>query len=304
MERTRNWCFTINNYTAEDESSLLTLGHRYLVYGREVGECGTPHLQGFVVFGTVKSLRTLKSLMPRAHLEPSKADSLCNFKYCTKDGDFVEDGARPCTPKEKGEKGGEAEIARWDATRTACKEGRLDDIPSDIFIRNMGAIERYAKRFKPSPVSNNPESRNLWIYGPPGTGKSIGARRAGELLGLRTYMKNTNNKWWDNYDGEELVIMDDFDKYQVKDGGDMKRWLDIYPFQAETKGGQTLIRPKVVIVTSNYHPADIWTDELTVGAIARRCNLIHLKDGPFRLEIEQAAALIANKINPQDSART
>ena len=36
----RNWCFTLNNYTSEDEDLLKSFFNeycRYMVYGREVG---------------------------------------------------------------------------------------------------------------------------------------------------------------------------------------------------------------------------------------------------------------------------
>ena len=57
----RNFCFTHNNYSdtsLEDEISC-----KYIVYGREVGESGTPHLQGFLSFSSAKSLSAaIKSL--------------------------------------------------------------------------------------------------------------------------------------------------------------------------------------------------------------------------------------------------
>jgi len=41
----KHWCFTINNYTAE-EATPDTSQFFYLVIGKEVGENNTPHLQG------------------------------------------------------------------------------------------------------------------------------------------------------------------------------------------------------------------------------------------------------------------
>ena len=59
--RCRNWCFTINNPTCAvefKEDSMV-----YLVYGREVGENGTPHLQGFVQLRVKKRLQQVKDLI-------------------------------------------------------------------------------------------------------------------------------------------------------------------------------------------------------------------------------------------------
>lgn len=51
----KNWCFTWNNYTLEDIDFLICLfgsdGSKY-IFQEEVGESGTPHLQGFVSFKT------------------------------------------------------------------------------------------------------------------------------------------------------------------------------------------------------------------------------------------------------------
>jgi hypothetical protein len=74
-----NWCFTLNNYTSADEETFLNLDAKYLVYGREVGAEGTPHLQGYIQFMSKKRLTALKKLHPSAHWEPAKGDQLSNL---------------------------------------------------------------------------------------------------------------------------------------------------------------------------------------------------------------------------------
>ena len=46
QSRSNNWCFTLNNYTDESQQKVrdLGVGAEYLVFGRELGESGTPHL--------------------------------------------------------------------------------------------------------------------------------------------------------------------------------------------------------------------------------------------------------------------
>ncbi len=47
----KNWCFTFNNYSEDDilllESKFKEICDKY-IFEREIGECGTPHLQGFI----------------------------------------------------------------------------------------------------------------------------------------------------------------------------------------------------------------------------------------------------------------
>jgi hypothetical protein len=95
--RAKRWVFTLNNYTAGEEQLLTELFESdhatYGVFGREVGENETPHLQGYIHFSDGKSLRQAKALIgDRAHLEVSRGTPQQASNYCKKDGDFVEIG--------------------------------------------------------------------------------------------------------------------------------------------------------------------------------------------------------------------
>lgn len=66
------WCFTINNYTDEDkfwENAEQREHIKYLIVQHEVGEQGTPHLQGFLILKKKNRMTWLKSnINGRAHL--------------------------------------------------------------------------------------------------------------------------------------------------------------------------------------------------------------------------------------------
>lgn len=99
--QTRHWCFTINNWTSDDEHLLKNLGDNvsYLVFGYEVGDSGTHHLQGYVVFPKVKRFNEAKGALPGgAHLEPKRGSVKQASEYCKKDGLFQEYGSLPRDP--------------------------------------------------------------------------------------------------------------------------------------------------------------------------------------------------------------
>lgn len=237
----------------------------YMVFGYERGDEGTPHLQGYVHFANAKTLSAVKKMMPRAHLEIRKGTVDQAVAYCIKDGDYEEYGKKPLSQKEKGDNN----KRRYEEAFLAAKEGRMDDIPADLLTRHYATYQKIREDSiqKPSPLNL---LDNEWRVGPTGTGKS---RSAHELY-PQAYIKKANTKWWDGYIDQEVVIIDDFDKYHVQLGYELKIWLDHYPFFAERKGGSALIRPKKIIITSNYYPEDIWDDSKTLEPIMRRVNVI------------------------------
>jgi hypothetical protein len=121
-----------------------------------------------------------------------------------------------------------------------------------------------------------PQEDNLWIYGPPGSGKSYMVRQMSDSL----YTK-PQNKWFDNYQGEKDMLIDDFDHMGKGLSHYLKIWADRYPFTAEIKGGSITPRLRRVFVTSNYTPREIWGDEsggssALVDAIERRFTIKYL----------------------------
>lgn len=98
MSRSRNWCFTLNNYTEDDFSGLSPLhsSATYLVAGKEVGDSGTPHLQGFITFRNARKLSgvTQAFFAGRGHWEIALAPRAA-AEYCKKEGDYLELGDPP-----------------------------------------------------------------------------------------------------------------------------------------------------------------------------------------------------------------
>lgn len=84
------WCFTYNNYLEDTKDLLVPLFQQYckkVIVGTEVGDSGTPHLQGYLEFK--KKARPLSIFkLDCIHWEKAKGDANSNFEYCTKDGNL------------------------------------------------------------------------------------------------------------------------------------------------------------------------------------------------------------------------
>lgn len=91
--RSKQWCFTINNYTLELVQNIKAVAEtddklQYIVFQPERGEQGTPHLQGYVAFVNRKMMSTVKNwLGVNAHLEVTRGTPKQASFYC-KDESF------------------------------------------------------------------------------------------------------------------------------------------------------------------------------------------------------------------------
>lgn len=197
----------------------------------------------------------------------SKGTSEQNKVYCSKDGAFEEHGECPQDPKNQGV----CEKRRWDEARAAATEGRFDDIPSDIYMRCHGVCKRIREEaLMESCNKEDTLEKHLWFVGKTKCGKS---RTARELPNM--FLKMCN-KWWVNYKGQDNVLIEDFDKKHDGLIHFMKIWADRYPFPCETKGGGMDIRPRLIVVTSNWRPDEIWPDgEHDLEPILSRFTVVH-----------------------------
>lgn len=91
LGQSKYWCFTLNNYT-EIELDLIIVAcknenYKYVI-GKEIGEKGTPHLQGYI--SCEKRIRANEKFKnKRIHWEICKGSEEDNYVYCTKGGDFI-----------------------------------------------------------------------------------------------------------------------------------------------------------------------------------------------------------------------
>ena len=174
--RSRGWVFTWNNYTPEDLTYLSILPCRYIIYGKEVGAQGTPHLQGYVQYSTLKSLAQVASDFKKNFVQIAKWEDNA-IKYCQKQGDYTERGDRPLTRKQQGQLGKEY----WDTQLKLIKEGKHDEIDAKLQIQQAKNIDYiYNKHLSQKKLTDTLEE-NVWYWGPTRSGKPRKVQRRNGL---------------------------------------------------------------------------------------------------------------------------
>lgn len=269
MARHRGYCFTWNNYPVTYGAHLDSLSSRYIVAGEELAPgTGTPHLQGYIVFSSGKTLSAARTALPGCHITVARGNHLQNDQYCRKTRDEDTDanvrvycrGDLPDDPSDRGT----AEKARWQDSWDLAKRGRIEEIPADIRIRMYSSLRRIERDFMPD-MERLGAPCGIWIHGPSGCGKTRSV-----LDQIPDCYPKPRNLWWDGYQRQSVVLLDDVDRFDVRLGGVLKHWADAYPFIAEVKGGSQKIRPTKLIITSQYTIEQIWEDQETRDALLRR----------------------------------
>ncbi|QMW68681.1 replication-associated protein [Crucivirus-152] len=288
----RNWCFTVNNWKEADLDVLKTLGTgtqvKYMVVGKEVGESGTPHLQGFVVFQKTERFGAVKKVLPPGcHIEKAKGTWEHNLAYCTKeDKEALVMGEAPMSRKRQGEAGAEAEKERWLKIRALAKEGKTEELEMEFPREATLYSEKLARiHMKCAPRADLPSDTvvGVWIHGPSGAGKSYWCHHHLEVEGVKYDINEIYDKdlsqWWDGWRIKDEVehrpkhrvaYLDDLDKFNIKLARDLKVWTQEYEFNAQVKGDYLRIRPELVVVTSQSTIEEIWEDDKTRCALLRR----------------------------------
>jgi len=273
----RWWIFTLNNPDDDWEHLVTGLQAEFMTGQLEMGEKATPHYQFVAWFRNPIRLTTLKKRVPRAHIECVKGTPQQAIKYCTKeetriDGPFVH-GVLPFKVNSTPD---------WEAIWTLAKQGDFEQVPKNIALRCFTNLLRIRATYD-VPVGCE-SVRGVWLYGAPGVGKSFYVRQTYPDV----WSKTPHNKWWDGYAGQRFVVIDDLGMDHKYMGGYLKNWLDSYAVSIEIKGGVAPLKADTIIITSNYHPRQIWGDDpLLYQAIRRRLREVLWMDAQRSVTNEQ-----------------
>lgn len=190
-------------------------------------------------------------------------NAMAAWNYCGKQESRVlgpiEHGVPPASKRVKGDTKKRNEMILEYGVVKAVEEGL---VPIEKFKQVKQSVDLFTLMAKKHEDINSLD--NEWHYGASGTGKSRGVRTRFP----KAYIKS-NNVWWDGYAGEEVVIIEEMGPKQIG-AHHLKQWADHYPFKAESKGSYTSIRPKHIIITSNYSIRDCYPEPQDYEPLERR----------------------------------
>lgn len=258
--RSRSWIMTINNPTEEDKASLIGLDPEYMIVGREHFNDPdlTPHFQCYIRWKNAKTFPRMKKLFPRAHLKVARGTDQDNKKYCSKEEVLIEKGECSAQGRRNDLKG--------------ISEMIQENPSMDYVIDNVSSLQaiRTAEKLM---VYREPrrswKTEVYWFHGPTGTGKS---RKAYELH-PEAYTAMDTGQWWEGYDGDEVVIIDDMRKDFLK-FHQLLKLFDRYPYRVECKGGSRQFLAKTIVVTSCYSPEEMFDTREDIQQLLRRITKI------------------------------
>lgn len=151
----------------------------------------------------------------------------------------------------------------------ATLRGIFEEFSSLAYRYHTGiskAIGIYAPRRDPE---RPPKIEIFW--GPSGTGKT---RRAvtenPDAYILSKPRGGKDSVWWQGYEGQETVIIDEFYGWIPYDF--LLRCLDRYPLEVEFKGGSTQLAATHFVITSNKPWREWYPNIDNVSALERRIN--------------------------------
>jgi len=273
--------FTLNNYTRQDIRAIKALCaarvHKivYLVFGKEVGEKGTPHLQGYVHFEGRKRMSTVRKMFVEhansAHLEAMRGTPQQASDYCKKDGEVWEYGELP--EYEPGKRNDLIDIkAKIEGGATTDDIGRIDD--------HFGNFVRYNRGFREfegalaGPRSH--KSQVVVFFGDPGTFKSYAASRFKDSYEVVRPTGKNQPVWFDGYNPRlhATVCFDDF--YGWMPFHNLLQLCDRYQCRVQAKGHTKQFRPSFVVFTSNSHPSQWYKPSagINYAALERRLDFV------------------------------
>lgn len=271
------WVFTLNNYTSAECNALLSKDVRGLAVGKEVGESGTPHLQGAICCHEQSTLAHMKRIVgQRAHIEPMYGTWEEARAYALKDGDILVD-------RGEGPKPGDRADLR--AFIEASKD--MSNSESDMWEMFPSQMTRYFRAFE---RVRDVEHRKLarasapkvyWIHGETGVGKSHLVFQDLDLADVYVH-EVADGGWFDDYRGQSVMILNEF-RGEIS-YSEMLSLCDKWPKKVKRRCREPIpFVAKTIYITCSLPPEKVYCRQNekddSISQLLRRIKVIHKTKG-------------------------
>lgn len=264
---------TWNNYTEDDIEQFRAWCQKrskYSIVGKEVGETGTPHLQGFHQTSGGLSFEAFKKNFPNVHVERVLVDNGAS-EYPKKEGNVVICEGEYVL-KEPGRRTDLEAVAQL--AQSGASAAEIAIAAPTAFIQYPCGIARLCTLHE-KPRDRSIAKTCICLYGGTGLHKTKRIWDYLDSLGIQPYSwDNGMPTWWDGYNGHKHVIMDEF-RAQLPMAY-MLRLMDRYPMRVQFKGGSCQFGADFIYFTSSKHPREWYQDAPTdrVEQLLRRFHRI------------------------------
>ncbi len=259
--RKKDYVFTIHsgNFGNKTEQEVLdtlkATNCTYIVFQQETGgSLGRDHIQGYVMFKTLKTLKAAQSALgfPSCHMEERNAPNVSDaIKYCKKEDTrramWQEYGIEPM---DQGKKRGLMDAI--DIARTKGFKRAMLDVP-EVTIRYARGLREYAHVAAGERIPQSRPVKVYYVWGDSGTGKSWWANTLFDTPDNTYTTTDMPDKiWMGNYAGERTLVIEEFES--LCNHSILKCMLEGYKMEFQTKGGFVWSEWDTVILTSNVDP--------------------------------------------------
>ncbi|VDM96081.1 unnamed protein product, partial [Onchocerca ochengi] len=250
--------FDVNNFTME-LVERIGMGLKYGIVGRETcPQTNRLHFQCYFYFNTSVRFGTLRGRLPTGtYIQLARGTAYQNFLYCSKEHIEYEIGQRPEPQQQYLERKRKTQQQSMNLKKFLNNHLTLDELVEEdnLFVmRNVGKM----MTLKTLLLKDRTEKTDLYlIIGDAGVGKTKFACSLSKSYFIKTV--NTE-KWWDGYEQQEVVILDDF--YGWLTPNELFNLADSTKHMVQVKGGLMKFNSKALVITSNKLPEFWWKPEV------------------------------------------